>query len=165
MTEQVQSHTIGLARGHNGFFCPVSRFHLMGGIKPQGFWPAAAPLTEAVKVGLRGGTLVDVQRSIPREAYASEAELAAKSAASLSKTTEDVIKNQANANAGVDGDTGSGFEGSSLTEDEIDNAKLKDLKEFVKKNDLSLDELGLDSRSDLEQYRDSLKLHFGYKRV
>ncbi|WP_422661763.1 hypothetical protein ACK8P5_25755 (plasmid) [Paenibacillus sp. EC2-1] len=58
---------IKLARGYNGFFCPQTRFHLIGNIKPQAQYPADLPLSDSIKRGLRGGTLIDVNKVFSKE--------------------------------------------------------------------------------------------------
>lgn len=178
----VESYLIGLGRGRSGFFCPESRFHLMGGVKPQEFWPVAAPLTSAVKVGLRAGSLRDVYGNIPFEAYASKKELAKLAKSALSEDEDFIMDDEdqtggkqpakdpvdPNAGSGSDDDEGGKAptpDGDKLTEAQIDEASLKDLKAFIKDHELSMEDLGLNSRSNLDEVRHALKVHFGYKMV
>lgn len=180
---QVQAHLISLGRGHNGFFCPDSRFHLMGGVKPQAYWPAAAPLTQAVKVGLRAGSLRDVNGTIPLEAYYYKGKnvVAAqpvkpesddddfimddddKSPANDGKTPEGDGKDQAP--GGNDGNDGNAPDGDKLTEEQIDATGRKDLLAYIKKHDIDMATLDLNSRSTEEDIKNALKIHFGYKMV
>ncbi|MNP05719.1 hypothetical protein D3C76_976770 [compost metagenome] len=188
--EQVQFHTIRLGRGRNGFFCPESRFHLMGGVKPQDNWPAAAPLTQAVKTGLGAGSLVDVYGTIPAEALLTPKQLRKLAeGGKVVEEDEDFImdddddkqpagggnapdsnanadaNDDANAGSDDDNEDGKAPEGDKLTEEQIDGSTLKNLKAFIKEKELSMEDLGLNSRSDLDEYRHALKVHFGYKMV
>lgn len=174
-------YLIGLARGKNGFFCPVSRFHLVGGATPRRQWPAQAPLTQAVKVGLRSGTLVDVNRNIPFEAYATKSQLAMKfmaeqKAKEEGKSVEEIAPQVADPVAPTAPDAATGVEsqptegapsedGAILTEKEIDEMSKKDLLNFIKEQGIEKEELDLNNRSDEGEIKHALKVHFGHKMV
>jgi len=179
-------YLIGLARGRSGFYCPVSRFHLVGGAMPRKEWPAQAPLTQAVKVGLRSGTLVDMYKNIPFEAYATKSQLAAALMADIKQkqdgredetptpptapTAPDALKEvgepsetppQENEPSGEKTNDG----GKVLTEEEIDGMSKKDLLNFIKEQGIEKEELDVNNRSDEDEIKHALKVHFGHKMV
>jgi hypothetical protein len=216
MEAQVVRHLIALGKGYNGFFCPESRFHLMGGMKPQDYYPVGIPLSKAVKVGLRTGTLVDVNGTIDPNEYMNGPDTMRRvvtvqpvNAAAIVQAAQ-IQSAQVKADEGAKKDGGDGgktdenakkeggdggqvvdeggsndqstqsdsdqndtpqsgnelsLESEGLTEEQIDNASRKFLLEYIEKHQISKETLGLNSRSDAEEVKNALKIHFGYKAV
>jgi len=202
MEAQVVRHLIALGKGYNGFFCPESRFHLMGGMKPQDYYPVGIPLSKAVKVGLRTGTLVDVNGTIDPNEYVNGPDTMRRvvtvqpvnAAAIVQAAQIQSAQAKADESAKKEGDDGGqavdeggsndkstqsdsdqndtpqsgnelSLESERLTEEQIDNASRKFLLEYIEKHQISKETLGLNSRSDAEEVKNALKIHFGYKAV
>lgn len=197
MEAQVVRHLIALGKGYNGFFCPESRFHLMGGMKPQDYYPVGIPLSKAVKVGLRTGTLVDVNGTIDPSEYMNGPETMRKvvtihpvNAAAVAQAAQlqvaeenkdgggegggngesddnnpDSNQNNGDPNGNPQGGTELSLDLERLTEEQIDTASRKFLLEYIEKHQISKETLGLNSRSDAEEVKNALKIHFGYKAV
>lgn len=163
---------IRLQKGHNGFFCPDSRLHLIGGLKPQAFYPEGLALSDSVKRGLRGGSLVDVYGTCQEEltgvapsvAQAVAAPVQAAVAPVAGSIIQDPLDKDPNAPAGKDSeeDKNEFASKSYLTGFEIDEATLKDLQAFIEGNQIPLEDLNLNSRSKLADVREALKKHFGH---
>jgi hypothetical protein len=161
MAETKEPILLRLGRGHNGFYCPESRFHLVGVIKPQAHWPADQPLTTDVKRALRGGTLLDVNKVLAVK------DLEIKSTETLPMSSADrkkaqlVYAEESLKEAQAEGKEVTPEQGEILSEADIDGAEKKDLVAFIKKNNLELE--GINSRSTADDYKIALKKHFGYK--
>jgi hypothetical protein len=160
MAEEKQPILLRLGRGHNGFYCPESRFHLVGVIKPQAHWPADKPFTTDVKRALRGGTLVDINK------VAALNDLEIKSMEGLPMNTSDRKKEQllaaeeAQKQAQEKGEEIKPEQSDILSESDITGAEKKELVSFMKKNELDLE--GINSRSNTDELKEALKKHFGY---
>lgn len=164
MAEQ-QPILLRLGRGHNGFYCPESRFHLVGVIKPQALWPEGKELTTDVKRGVRTGTLVDVNKvltekdlelnnigSLPfNTADRKKAQLIAQEEEQKEATEQGTLKEDGTVPA---------EQGELLSEPDIDSADKKTLQAFIKDNNITLE--GINSRSTADELKTALKLHFGY---
>ena len=183
MAEQKQ-RLIRLGRGYNGFYCAETRFHLMGGMKPQDVYPADRPLSDAIKRGLRGGTLVDVNRVIPLEELLTPKQLAKFKAQSQEQAPTEVVPTQevkpqestqvedkgeeapeGDAQDNVSDDTTDNADSTDavvLSAEEIEAKTKGELLDLIKEQDLSLDELGLNSRSNASEVKAALNKHFGH---
>jgi hypothetical protein len=165
MAEEKQPILLGLGRGYNGFYCPETRFHLVGVMRPQAHWPVDRPLTDDVKRALRGGTLVDVNGVLASEDVEFKVTESTPSSSSDRKKAQLLAKEEEQKQAQEDGTADEEGnpkkeQGELLSEPDIDEASAKDLKEFVKKNKLELE--GINSRSNADELKEALKLHFGY---
>lgn len=156
---------LALGRGYNGFFCPESRFHLVGVVKPQAHWPEKVALTKDVKRGLRGGTLVDVNKVLTPEdidfKITADTPISAtdrKKQQLLDAENEQVEASEAG-ELKEDG-TVNKEQGTLLSEPDIDTANKTELISFIKKNEIELE--GINSRSTADDLKEALKLHFGY---
>jgi hypothetical protein len=156
-----------LGRGYNGFYCPETRFHLMGGIKPQDVYPADIPLSDAVKRGLRGGALVDVNKVVPIEEILTPKQLErykqeiAQAKQEVKEEPQQVVQ-ESQKQVEVEETTDATTSEARLTEEEIETKTKSELLEFIKDNNLDLEQLGLNSRSNATEVKDALKKHFGY---
>ncbi len=167
MAEQTQKQPLLLAlgRGYNGFYCPETRFHLIGVMKPQAIYPSAT-LSEDVKRGLRGGSLIDVNKILTEEDVAPGKGFTAHVTSGEMKK-ELAIKQEEQIKA----DEAKGQEpvaidnqvGELMSEADLDAATGKVLLAFVDKTDgLTLEGLGLTAKPRVEDLREALKKHFGY---
>lgn len=155
---------IRLARGKNGFFCPVSRFHLIGGIRPQDVYPAGRPLTEALKRGLKYGSLVDVNGSFTEELNGGTPSVNAPVAtASVAPAqNQQAVTPPADLPPIVGSPIDFDYETAvSLTLEQIEAATKKQLVAFIEGNSIDLVDLDLNSRSKEEDYKEALKRKFG----
>lgn len=167
MAEQTQKQPLLLAlgRGYNGFYCPETRFHLIGVMKPQAIYPSAT-LSEDVKRGLRGGSLIDVNKVL------TEADVAPGKGFTQNITSGDVKKDLAvKQEEKLKAEEAQGKEqvaidqqvGELMSEADLDAATGKVLLAFVEKTEgLTLEGLGLNAKPRVEDLRDALKKHFGY---
>lgn len=166
MAEEKQPILLALGRGFNAFYCPKTRFHLVGVMKPQGIWPDGVALTDDVKRGLRGGTLVDVNKVLTAEDISFKITAATPMSSSDRKKQQLVDKEEGQKQAAEDGTanpdgSAKAEQGELLSETDIDVASKKELEAFIKKNELQLE--GINSRSTADDLKEALKLHFGYK--
>lgn len=172
--EQKQPLVLALGRGYNGFYCPETRFHLIGGMRPQAIYPAAV-LSEDVKRGLRGGTLVDVNKILTAEeikpgkgfVYGTTAQDRKKA---IQEQAEEVIKKEQEQDK-KDGIEGKDYvvpnlskqQGDFLSEPDILAGTKKELLAYIDKTDgLELEALELTSRSTSDEVKEALLKHFGY---
>ena len=165
MAEEKQPVILALGRGFNGFYCPKTRFHLVGIVKPQAVWPEGVALTDDVKRALRGGTLVDVNQTLSAEdiSFKVTAETPMTSSDRKKQQLLDSEENQKLASEeGTLKEDGSTPEEQSdlLSETDIDQADKKTLTAFIKKNDLQIE--GVNSRTGVDDLKTALKVHFGY---
>lgn len=149
-----------LGRGYNGFYCPESGFHLIGVVRPQGYWPKGFPLTDDAKRALAGGTIVDVNKVLTEEdikfrIHGSTPTSSADRKKIQQIQAEEVIAEQGEEPVAVD------KEKNVLSEPDIDTATKKELDAFMKENEITLE--GVNSRTKLEDLQEALKVHFGYK--
>lgn len=172
--EQKQPLILSLGRGYNGFYCPETRFHLIGNLRPQGIYPAAV-LSEDVKRGLRGGTLVDVNGLLKKEDLAPakgvqtpinsserkkailiQADEIAKQEQKLDMQDENYKDDYVTPNFNDQ-------QGALLSESDIQSASKKELVAFIEKTEeLDLEALKLNSRSTLDDMKEALMTHYGY---
>lgn len=151
---------LALGRGYNGFYCPESRFHLIGVVKPQAYWPKGLPLTEDAKRGVAGGTLVDVNGVLPADEVKFQAHGTTPMSSSDRKKAQQVEMEEQGVDAGMEDYVA---DKSIMSEPDIDNATKKELDAFIKKNAIVLD--GVNSRTNLDDLKEALKVHFGYVEV
>lgn len=174
MEETKQPLVFALGRGYNGFYCPETRFHLVGVMRPQAVY-AASHLSEDVKRGLRGGTIIDVNGTLTKEdVKPSKGFVYGTSSSDRKKMItvqgEEIIKKEQAADliAGVEKDdyTAPDFSGKSgliLSESDIQTNTRKELVKFIDESEeLDLEKLSLNSRSTLDEVKDALMKHFGY---
>lgn len=167
MAEQTQKQPLLLAlgRGYNGFYCPETRFHLIGVMKPQAIYPSET-LSEDVKRGLRGGSLIDVNKVLTEADVApskgfSEHITSGEVKKALAVKHEEKIK--AEEEEGKEPVSLDEQAGEMMSEADIDAATGKVLLSFVEKaEDLTLEGLGLNAKPRVEDLREALKKHFGY---
>lgn len=162
-----EQRLLRLGRGYNGFFCPDSRFHLIGGIKPQGVYPADVPLSESVKRGLRGGGLVDVNKVIPKEEILTAKQLAKLLAEQGEEVQEPVIakvpESTPEASPTKEDESDKKAEVKGLTTEEIEKATKAELLEYIKENsDITLEDIDLNSRSNATEIKTALNKYFGH---
>ena len=155
---------LGLGRGYNGFYCPETRFHLIGVMRPTGVYPSDV-LSEDVKRGLRGGSLIDVNKVL------TEADILPGKNFVQHTSSGDVkkilaVKQEEQAKEESNEGTSPSLDervGTMLSEADIDTGSSKVLLAFVEKTEgLTLEGLGLSSKPRVDDLRDALKLHFGY---
>ena len=163
---------IRLARGKNGFFCPVSRFHLIGGVKPQDVYPAGLPLSDAVKRGLQFGGLIDVSGSFQEElngvkpsvdAPVATATVGADNQPPTPPVTPPQQPQEPQAPVTPPAGDGNEFDyetAVSLTLEQIESATKKQLVAFIEGNSIDLVDLDLNSRSKEDDYKEALKKYF-----
>lgn len=164
MTEDKQPILLALGRGHNGFYCPQSRFHLVGKLKPQAHWPADLPFTDDIKRGVLSGTLIDVNKVLTFDKVNYEFTADTPVNSGDRKKQQLIDAEEAAKKAVEEGrDPEDKEQGELLSESDIDESEKKDLLAFIKKNDLQLE--GLNSRSNLDEVKAALKLHFGYTKA
>lgn len=174
MAEEKQPLVLALGRGYNGFYCPETRFHLIGIMKPQDFYTASS-LSEDVKRGLRGGTLVDMNDSLTKEDLKpgkgfNEHTSSSDRKKELSVETEEDIKKQKTEDIknGEEKDDYSatdfsGKHGTILSEPDILSGTKKELLKFVEDTEgIDMDSLELNARSNVQEIKDALISHFGY---
>lgn len=166
MAETKEPLLISLGRGFNGFYCPETRFHLIGVVKPQGIYPAEK-LSEDVKRGLRSGSLIDVNKVLtvddvaPGENFvahitsgerkkdiAIQTEEKLKETAGVEKTPEQKLADET---------------GEIMSESDIATNTGKVLLAYIEKTDgITLESLGLVASSKVSEIREALNKHFGY---
>lgn len=174
MAETKQPIVLALGRGYNGFFCPETRFHLVGVMKSQAVYTATS-LSEDVKRALRGGTLVDVNRVLSDEDKAPGKNFIYNTTSGERKKTiliqadeaakEKKAEDAANGNEADDyvAPNLSEQTGELLSESDIVSGTKKELLAFIEKTeDMELETLELNSRSNAEEIKDALLKHFGY---
>ena len=166
MAEQENKPVVlALGRGYNSFFCPETRFHLIGVMRPSGVYPSKT-LSEDVKRGLRGGSLIDVNKVLteadvlPGDKFAQHT-TSGEVKKKLAVQAEEQLK-EADAK-GEEQKPLNETVGSIMSETDIDTATSKVLLAFIEKHeDLTLEGLGLSSKPRVDDMRNALKLHFGY---
>jgi hypothetical protein len=148
----VTHHLFRLQRNVNGFFCPDSRIHLIGGLRPQAKYPAGVGLTPALKRALLGGTIIDVNGTVTQEELEGKTVVTGAGPAAKSIT-------QALAEAGHVIETK-----LPITEVEVDAMSRSELLDYVKKNKINLNQYNgsLNNKSATEEWRDALKVHLGF---
>lgn len=173
-TKQPQLLVLALGRGYNGFYCPETRFHLVGVMRPSAVYPFGT-LSEDVKRGLRGGTLIDVNGAIEKEAlkpgkgfvYGTTSSDRKKA---ITVQADDIVKKEQDADIklGVEKDdyaapNFANTQGELISEPDIQTSTKKNLTEFIDKAEgIDLDSLGLNSRSTLDEMKEALMEHYGY---
>lgn len=173
MTETKQPLVLRLGRGFNGFFCPETRFHLVGVMKPQAVYTAAF-LSEDVKRGLRGRTLIDVNGILsedeikPGKGYVHNVNASDRKKQILIQAEEQAKeKQESDAEKGIEKDDylspDADAHGELISEPDILSGTKKELLAFIEKTDgLELEALDLNSRSGAEEVKTALLKHFGY---
>lgn len=166
MAEEKQPILLALGRGFNGFYCPKTRFHLVGVVKPQGIWPEGVDLTDDAKRALRGGTLIDVHKVLEPSSLDFKVTAETPMNTSDRKKQQLLQQEEGQKQAQEDGTlTPEGQapkeQGELLSETDIDEATKKELEAFIKKNELQLE--GINSRATADDLKEALKVHFGYK--
>lgn len=174
MADQKQPLVIGLGRGFNGFYCPETRFHLIGVIKPSAVY-TAAKLSEDVKRGLRGGSLIDVNKLLtlddlkPGDTFVANITSVDRKRANIELGEQIALdEHKSDVAAGTEKDNYvlpdfSKESGEFLSEPDILTGTKKELLAYIAKTDgLDLAELGLTTRSDAEDVKRALISHFGY---
>lgn len=174
MAEQKQPLVFALGRGYNGFYCPETRFHLVGGLKPQAVY-SAAKLSEDVKRALRGGTIVDVNNLLTEEDIKpNKGTVAAVTSSDRKKAiliqAEEMAKEEraADKKSGEEKDDyiAPDFKGQKeqlISEPDILSFDKKELLKFIEDHEeLSLEELELNSRSTKDDIQKALMTKLGY---
>lgn len=173
MEETKQPLVLRLGRGFNGFFCPETRFHLIGVMKPQAVYTAAF-LSEDVKRGLRGRTLIDVNGILsedeikPGKGYVHNVNASDRKKQILIQADEQAKeKQEADAEKGIEKDDyltpDADAHGELISEPDILSGTKKELLAFIEKTEgLELEALDLNSRSGAEEVKTALLKHFGY---
>lgn len=151
---------LALGRGYNGFYCPESRFHLIGVVKPQAYWPKGLPLSEDAKRAIAGGTIVDVNNALSTEDVKFQIHGATPMSSNDRKKAQQVEMEEQGVDVGTEEYVA---DKAIMSEPDIDSATKKELDAFIKKNAIVLD--GVNSRTNLDDLKDALKVHFGYKEV
>ncbi len=174
MAEKKQPLILALGRGYNGFYCPKTRFHLVGVIKPSAPYPDGLALSEDVKRGLRGGTLVDVNKVLKAEDIAMNAGdslvrtssdlkreilVDAENAVKKAKKDYDPEEHDGKDDTYVAVDF-SNEQGELISESDILSSTRKDLMTFIADNEIKLE--GINSRSTHDEIQQALLNHFGY---
>lgn len=152
-----------LNQGYGELFCPETRFHLIRGIRPQGVYPADLPLSEILKRGLRGGTILDVNgavsedelKGLPRSVESEESTIVQKAP---QETVEAPVVESTDQAEEVKEEAAEG-----LSVEDINEMTKAEMKEFIEQNNLSNEELGLNSRSNADEHKDALKKYFGHE--
>lgn len=174
MAETKQPLVLRLGRGFNGFFCPETRFHLVGVMKPQAVYTAAF-LSEDVKRGLRGRTLIDVNGQLteddikPGKGYVHNTNASDRKKQILIQADEQAkAKQESDAEKGIEKDDyvtpdASAQTGELISEPDIHSSTKKELLAYIEKTEgLELEALDLHSRSGAEEVKAALLKHFGY---
>lgn len=174
MAEQKQPLVLALGRGYNGFYCPETRFHLVGVMKPQALFTAKA-LSEDVKRGLRTGVLVDVNKVLTEEEIKPGKDFVHFVTSSDRKKAILVQADELAANdQKKDKENGeekddyvapdfSKDSGELISESDILTKTKKELLAFIDKTDeLSLEALELTSRSTTDEVKEALLIHYNY---
>lgn len=151
---------LALGRGYNGFYCPESGFHLIGVLRPQGYWPKGLPLTEDAKRAIAGGTVVDVNKVLTEEDVKFRIHGSTPTSSADRKKIQQVQADEMREEAGEE-PVAVDKQKNVLSEPDIETATKKELETFIKDNELTLE--GVNSRTKLEDLQEALKLHFGYK--
>lgn len=151
---------LALGRGYNGFYCPESRFHLIGVVRPQAYWPKGLPLTEDAKRAISGGTIVDVNKVLSTDDVKFQIHGTTPTSSSDRKKVQQVQADEMREEAGEEV-VAVDKEKNVLSEPDIDTATKKELDAFMKENEITLE--GVNSRTKLEDLQEALKVHFGYK--
>lgn len=171
--EKKQPLVLALARGYNGFYCPETRFHLIGVMRPSAVYPHDT-LSEDVKRGLRSGVLIDVNKVLTEEDIKPGKNFnyfvtSGDRKKQMQQIAEENIKKQVaeDKKNGVEKDDYvtqnlSKVQGDILSEPDILASTKKDLLAYIEKVGLELDELGLSARSTADEVREALLKHFGY---
>lgn len=158
LQKQEQDILLALGRGYNGFYCPASRFHLIGVVRPQGFWPKGLPLTEDAKRAIAGGTIVDVNGVLSTEDVKFQIHGTTPLSSNDRKKIQQVEMEEQGVDIGMEDYTP---DKAIMSEPDIDSATKKEIDAFIKKNAIVLE--GVNSRTNLDDLKDALKIHFGYK--
>ena len=148
-----------LGRGHNGFYCPESNFHLIGELRPRQVYPHKE-LTDAVRAGVRYGILIDINGVLKPE------DITVRKGADTYNTSEDLreqIRGTEVVEAKEEQTTEDITKSIVMSEEDIDDATNKVLLAFIENNeDLTLEGLGLSTKPRVEEVRTALKAHYGY---
>lgn len=166
MAETKQPLLISLGRGFNGFYCPETRFHLIGVVKPQGIYPAET-LSEDVKRGLRSGSLIDVNKVLTEDDVKPGTTFVAHvTSGERKKEIAIQVEEQLKADEGKDKTEDEKLAeetGELLSETDVMTNSGKVLIAYIEKTDgISLESLGLTGGSKVADIREALNKHFGY---
>lgn len=166
MAEEKQPLVISLGRGFNGFYCPETRFHLIGVVKPKGIYPAAT-LSEDVKRALRSGTLIDVNRVLteddvkPGENFSAHI-TSGERKKNIAIQVEEQLKTEGTTEKSEDQRLAEET-GELLSETDVATNSGKVLLAYIEKTDgIDLESLGLTAGSKVADIREALNKHFGY---
>lgn len=167
MAETKQPLLISLGRGYNGFYCPETRFHLIGVVKPQGIYPADK-LSEDVKRGLRSGSLIDVNKVLTIDDVAAGENFMAHVTSGERKKdimiqAEEKLKEEAGEDEKTAAQKLASETGEIMSEADIATSTGKVLFAYIEKTEgISLESLELTPNSKVADVRSALNKHFGY---
>lgn len=166
MAEEKQPLLISLGRGFNGFYCPETRFHLIGVVKPQGIYPSET-LSEDVKRGLRAGSLIDVNKVLTVDDVAPGKNFVEHiTSGERKKQIAIQVEDQLKADEGKDKSEDellAAETGDLLSESDVATNTGKVLLAYIEKTEgIDLESLGLTASSKVADIRVALNKHFGY---